>query len=162
MSTPYNFPLDYLTQVIGQASNIVRGTNPTYTNTDFLAFYPVFTASMPTGIIDQFILIANQAVLEARWHESWRYGMANFIAHLCTLYLQVEAPGPSASAGAVVAAAEGGGLKTSKGVGDLSVGYDYSLLTNATNGWGDFNGTIYGRRFANMAKMLAKAGSYVW
>lgn len=46
-------------------------------------------------------------------------------------------------------------------LGDSSVSYDTSAITTGTEDWGDLNSTTYGQMFANKAKLIGAAGSYV-
>lgn len=155
------FPYNSAQQIIGAAANIKTGSNPSYTYADFIAFYPQFTDVIDPVIVEQFISMANVTVLKDRWHESWQFGMALFIAHFSTLYLQAQT-GDNPTAAQVVAAAQARGLQTSKSVGDVSVSYDFSHIVNDLSGWAYWKSTSYGVQFATMARMFAKAGSYIW
>lgn len=148
-------------QWAGIASNIVTGENPAYTTAMFLADFPQFTNNISNTMLQNFIDMANATVLQKRWHENWRYGMGLFIAHFSTLYLQTL-NGPNPTAAQVIAAAQTRGLLSSKAVGDVSAGYDFATAMQGISGWGAFKTTQYGFQFLTLARMLGKAGSYVY
>jgi hypothetical protein len=90
--------------IIGGASNVRLGSNPAYTTQDFYQspWGAQFYVIVPDIIVQQFLNMANCSVLQCRWHELWEMGMALFIAHFCTNYLEVLAcaqpppiPGPA-------------------------------------------------------------------
>lgn len=146
--------------IIGAAANIAPAGNPVFAIETFLQFYPQFT-QLPPFVVQQFIGMANNFVLQSRWNDEWTFGMCLFIGHFCTLYLQ-SLTAPDATGGQVIAAAQTRGLQTSKGAGDLSVSYDYGELTQDLNGWGMFKSTTYGAQFATLAKSLTKGNVYIW
>lgn len=147
---------------IGAASNILTGTNPAYTRADFLAWYPQFTGNISDAMLDQFIAMADATVQQARWNELWSHGMANYIAHFATLYIEAVGGGDGSTASQVIKSAQAAGLQTSKSVGDVSVSYDFSNSLKGIESWGQWTTTKFGQQFASMAKILTKAGSYVW
>lgn len=159
MSNPY--PQSIAFNLIANASNIRQGQNPAFTRTDFLSFYPQFTDKVDNGILDQFVAMANATVLQVRWHEMWQFAMCLFIAHMATLYMRTLA-GTDPNAQQVINAAQVIGLQTSKSVGDLSVSYDFSAIAGDLEGWIGFKQTEYGIQFASFARMLGKAGMYIY
>jgi len=148
-------------QWAGIASNIVQGENPAYTTVMFLSDFPQFTSNISGTMLQNFVNMANATILEKRWHENWRYGMGLFIAHFATLYMQTL-NGANPTASQVIAAAQTKGLLSSKSVGDVSAGYDFGTAMQGITGWGSFKTTQYGFQFLTLARMLGKAGSYVW
>lgn len=148
-------------QLIAGASNIVTGSNPPYTKDDFLQVYDQFIGLVPDPVLNQFIAMANATVLQARWHDNWAFGMANFIAHFATSYMRTKT-GSNPTANQVIAAAQTRGLQTSKSVGDVSVSYDFSHIANGISGWAQWKSTEFGFMFLNQARLLGKAGSYVY
>lgn len=155
-------PCTDVNSFIAAAANLSTGDNPPYAKADFLAFYPQFTDKVPDVALDQYILAANACVLESRWHESWPVGMANYIAHFATLYLQMAVGGASSTASQVVSSAQVRGVQSSKSVGDVSVSYDFTYTAGNIQGWAGWKQTQYGLQFASMARLLGKAGVYVW
>ncbi len=132
------------------ASGILVGTNPTYATTDFAVYYPQFATVVPVPVLQAYIDLASVCVQQARYHDAWSYMMALFVAHFCTLYLRSTAPN-GATAAQVLAAGEAHGLKTTKSVGDLSVGIDYEAVGRDLNGWASWKETEYGRQYAALA-----------
>lgn len=158
MSNPY--PLNIANSIIANASNIPQGTNPAFTEDDFFSFYPQFQSKVDSPILAQFIAMADACVPQDRWKALWNFGMCNFIAHFVTLYLQM-ATGCSTAA-QVISTAQARGLQTSKSVGDVSVSYDFSQTLGDIEGWATFKQTQYGLQYLSMARLLGKAGVYVW
>ncbi len=159
----YFYPQINVAALEAEASNVRGGENPPFTKDDFCygdqAFFPHFKGLVEDYMLDQFILMANSVVQEARWHEHWKFGMALYVAHMATLYLETMTQNPNPSASQVINAAKAKGLQTSKSVGSLSVSYSFEGLN--TNGWQDWQTTKFGRQFVQIAKFLAKAGMYV-
>lgn len=147
--------------LVSNASNFLGGTNPEYTVDDFFEFYPQFENVIDEEIVEQFVTMAQATVQERRWKESWFLGMALFLAHFSTLYLQTQA-GDNPTAAQVVSAAYARGLITSKSVGSVSVSYDYSLIGDDLEGWAAWKLTVYGQQYAGMANLLGSMPVYVW
>lgn len=148
--------------LIANASNVRDGENPSFTTDTFYGIFPQFQGTMTNiPVLEQFIAMANACVKESRWHDSWKYGTALFVAHFTTLYLQTMT-GTNPTAGQVIAAAQAKGLQTSKSVGDVSVSYDFSSIGEDLNGWAAWKTTEYGLQFATMGKLLGKGGMYVY
>lgn len=156
------YPLGRAFGVITQASNVSASQNPAYTQADFRADFDQFDQNVPGHIIDNFIAMADATVKESRWFENWRYGMGLFVAHFCTLYMQARGEALNPTASQVISTATTRGLITSKSVGDVSVSYDINKSLEGLEGWGQWTTTTYGAQFAQFAKMLGKAGIYVW
>lgn len=146
------------------AANIGTGVGD-YTVEQFREDYPqffnaegYFLGSLP--MLEQIIQMANVAVQPDKWLEGWRYGVGLYVAHYVTLSLRGyaqsnETPQQAAASGAVV------GVVKSATLGDASVSYDTGAITTGTEDWGDLNSTTYGQMFANRAKLVGLAGSYV-
>lgn len=151
--------------VIARASNIGFETG-NYTPELFQADFPQFfnsdgTCWVPSGLLESFIAQANRTIQPDKWLESWRYGIGLYVAHLATMYLR--SGGGDATASAADAAGSGQVIGTVKSatLGDASVSYDDSSVTNGTAGWGILNATSYGQQLASMAKLIGMGGSYV-
>lgn len=153
---------DLAMQWIANASNVKTTANPVYTNAMFLSDFPQFTETLPEAMLSLFVEMATATVLQVRWHESWRYGMGLFIAHFASLFIQGAANGADSTAAQVINSAQAAGQVSSESVGDVSVSYDYSAVSGSLGSWAAFNLTIFGQQFATMAKLLGRAGSYVW
>lgn len=167
----YGTDTDTMTaNVIANASNVVDGTNSAYVLTDFYAVYPAYgprgTSPDYTYLVDPTILqiyidLADAFIKETRWHSAWKVAMGWFVAHFATLYLQGTA-NPTGTAAQVIAAGQSRGLMSSKGVGDVSVSYDYNSIAQDLDGWAAWKLTIYGQQLATVGKILGHGGMYVW
>lgn len=153
--------------IIGRASNIRAGNNPPFNAEDFLKIYPQFGKDdsgediVSLEVLDMYIEFANACIKQSRWQDSWKLGMALFVAHFCTLWVQSFAD-PKSGAHAVMQAAQTKGLVTSKSVGDLSITYDFSTALSDLDGWAAWKLTTFGVQLASMAKIIGMGGSYVW
>ena len=87
--------------------------------------------------------------------------MGLFIAHWLTLYLQT-ASSASDAINKIVNNGLAKGLQTSKGAGDLSVSYDFSIVANDFDGWGTYKQTTFGQQFVTLAKTVSMGGMMVW
>lgn len=152
--------------LIAAAGNIVSGTNPAYTVDDFVAFYPQFAPAgspevwpVPEVVLQVFVNLASANTQYERWNDAWTFGMALFIAHFATLYLQsLVAAGSSAKN--IVQAGLGRGIQISKSVGDVSVSYE--TIVKDLDGWAAWKLTSYGQQYATMAKLMGMGGMYIW
>lgn len=146
------------------ASNIGQSQG-NYTAEQFQEDFPQFfnaegVCLVPTTMLTEIITMANACVQPDKWLESWRYAVGLYVAHYSTLYLRPyaasnETPQQAAASGALV------GVVKSATLGDSSVSYDTSAITQGTEDWGDLNATTYGQMLANRAKLIGAAGSYV-
>lgn len=146
------------------AANLGHGKG-NYTLEQFRQDYPQFFNSTgeflgSQAMLDEIINMANVAVQPDKWLEGWRYGVGLYVAHYVTLSLRAtHSPtrrrSRRAASGALV------GMVKSATLGDASVSYDTAAITAGTEDWGDLNSTTYGQMFANRAKLVGMAGSYV-
>lgn len=151
-------------QIISAASNVSRGANPPFGVNDLLNIFPQFgpeTNDNYECILKMFIEMANACIIYSRWQSKWKYGMALFVAHFYTLYLQTQV-GLNDTLGQVLANANAQFPKQSKSVGDVSVSYDTAAITGDLEGWGMWKSTTYGIQLASLARLLGKGGMYVW
>lgn len=153
------YPND-LHSLIADASNLKIGENPEYTLEDFFSFYPQFQDQVPDAIIQSFICLACANINKKRWHRSWRFGMALFVAHFLTLYVKTcgteDEPLTNLASGNVR------GIQTSKSVDGVSISYDVSAVLSELDGWGSYKLTEYGIQLLTMARLLGKGGMYVF
>lgn len=163
-SDPYlgQLPFDLITA----AGNASAFSNPVYTAVDFCdptsGDFPQFNGLIPSGILNQFITMANASIAQARWAESWHYGMSLYIAHFATLYLQTVGKGNGATATQVIGAAQPTGLMTSESAGGLSASYDFNLVADELKGWSNFKSTEYGIQLASLGEMIGAAGMWIY
>lgn len=145
------------------ASNMVGGTNPSYTIANFVAMYPQFTnpgGAISDVIIQIYINLATATVQHDRWLDAWEVGMSLFVAHFLTLHIMGTASAGSPAA-TVIASGQARGLTTSRSAGDVSASTDYNLVGQDLNGWAAWKLTIYGTQYATLAKIIGMGGMYV-
>lgn len=155
--------------VRAQAANIGQGQG-NYTAEMFQEDFPqFFTAGteeapsvclVPQTMLDEIIAMANACVQPDKWLSSWRYAAGLYVAHYATLYLRTYAESSPSAAQAAASGALVGVVKSAT-LGDSSVTYDTSAITQGTADWGDLNATTYGQMLANRAKLIGAGGSYV-
>ena len=148
--------IDYSIQsIVTAASGLIVGTNPAYSVDDFFEFYPQFKGNVPPAVVGVFVALASATLQEARFKEAWTFVMALFVAHYCTLHLQVtsgvenEESTPTGSD--VYSAGLARGIQVSKSIGPLSVSYQ---APEGLQDWGAWNLTVYGQQLAQMAKVF--------
>lgn len=143
-----------------KASNLVSGENPSYSSTDFLELYPQFDFVIPQSVLDAYIEMANHSLQYARWYGQWSIGMALFIAHYCTLWLQTSAGLEQASPSDI-----GGSGMLAQNIASTTVGAVSATYTNTTSSslddWGAYTQTEFGVQFASMAKIIGAGAMYV-
>ena len=154
--------------IIAGASNIRRGDNPPYTSEDFLAMYPQFGKTdengnriIPSVVLDAYVQLAHSSISKARYHDAWKMCMGFFIAHWLTLYLQTLAS-PDDPTEKIISAGLAKGVQSSKSADDLSVSYDFSLVSGDMDGWGTYKLTAFGQQLVTFAKMYSMGGMVVW
>lgn len=144
----------------GRASNIVDEGNQRYTSDMFFADFPAFAGKIGTTMLDQYIDMANDAVQEGRWFKKWRYACGLYVAHYATLYIR-SVPQSASSPEAAIAGGSVIGIVSSTSLGDASVSYDTSAITEGTRQWGSWNSTSYGQMLITEAKLLGLGGAFV-
>ena len=143
---------------ISAASNVIIGTNPAYSSSDFLAVYPKFTDLVPGAVLTMFVNLATACLMKARWQDQWKFAMALFIAHYCTLYLQSEG-NPGSTAATVAASGLAKGVLVSKSAGDVSASME--TLVGDWASWGAWVLTSYGQQLMTQAKMIGFGIMYI-
>lgn len=147
--------------VFGSPSNVYLTDNPKFTiQDDFLKVFPQFTSSVDGCILNMFYTIADAALKEKRYKQSWRYMMCLYIAHLATLYLQTS-DGVNADAETIFRKALPTGVASSKSVDGLSISYDFMDVSSDLAGYGTFKYTIFGQQLITYAKMYRGIGMWV-
>ena len=149
--------------VRASAANIGQ-TQGNYTAEMFQEDFPQFfdsegTCLVPATMLAELISMANACVQPDKWLESWRYAVGLYVAHYATLYLRTYAESSPTAAQAAASGALVGVVKSAT-LGDSSVTYDTSAVTQGTADWGDLNATTYGQMLANRAKLIGAGGSY--
>lgn len=150
--------------VIAKAANVHGSTNnPAFSVSDFRAAYPQFTATVVSdNQVQEYITLCNSMISYDLYGDAWKRAMSLAIAHFITMDLMTQDTSTTPTVASIVAAAKGAiGMLTSKSVGDVSASYSTDYL-ETLNSWGTWNLTIYGQQFASLAKLMGKAGMYVW
>lgn len=148
----------------GQAANISE-TQGTYTAEMFRAAFPQFydaegSCLVPETMLNLFINRANQCISPGKWGDAWEYAAGLYIAHYSTMYLRTYAPSSDSAESAAATGSLVGVVKSEK-LGDTSVTYDTDALTQATEGWGNLNATLYGQMLATEARLVGMGGTFV-
>lgn len=117
---------------------------------------------VPDHMLEQFILMAIEAITDCHWGSRWRWAMGLYVAHYATLYLQSYKP-ISDSNDPESAAGSGGlvGVVQSAQLGDASVKYDVNAIVSATADWGAWNATTYGQLLVTESRFRALGGSFI-
>jgi len=163
LGTTYTWD-DYSDAAIGaDASNLTFGTNPAYTVMDFLNVYPQFGppdgGPIPPSVLQMYVNLASASVSQQRWCDAWQVGMALFIAHFATLYVQsVADPGSTSDQIALAGAAKG--ILVSKSAGGVSG--SYQSVVSDLSGWVAWKLTIFGQQFLSMGRLMGLGGMYVY
>lgn len=111
----------------------------------------VYTAPLvPLAIINTYTYLAQNSIFQVRWFEMWPTAMGLFIDHYVTLWAYGNASGPNATGAQAAASGLAIGIKTSKSVGDVSVGIKALELDI----WGSFSLTLSGSQLVTLAKMI--------
>lgn len=89
LQAPGVFPKGTIIIDIG-VNSITVNTSALVTNSNFTA--KVYESSpIPTGVIQLYLNLAYDSLVQARWQEEWVVAMGWFIAHYCTLYARSDA-----------------------------------------------------------------------
>lgn len=153
------------------AANIPSvGERGDYTGEMFRADHPEFyrkqgegqedTGLIPPAMLEVFLTQTNESVLPSRWGSLWRLAAGLCASHFAALYLKTYRDG-SESAGAAAVNAAPAGLVSSAKMGDTSVSYDNSAVTEGTKEWGTWNATVYGQQLITYARSIGMGGMYV-
>lgn len=110
-----------------------------------------YTAMLvPLAVLNAFIYLATNSIFQVRWCEMWQMAMGFFIDHYVTLWAYGQASGPNATGAQAAASGLAIGIKTSKSVGDVSVGIKPLELDI----WGSFTLTLSGSELVTLAKII--------
>lgn len=148
----------------GTTISSISGSTLTLSNqataTETSQAYSIYTAPVvPLVVLQLYINLALASIMQARWQGTWLLGMALFIAHYTTLYMQSESATPNTTAAQVAASGLQKGIAISKAVGDVSAGYQ---PLQGLEDWGSFQLTTYGVQLATIAQAIAAGPIYIW
>jgi hypothetical protein len=102
---------------------------------------------VPANVLAMYIAMASASLQQARWLELWPFGMAEYIAHFCTLYLVSEG-NPGSTPGAIARSGLAIGIIVSQSAGDVSK----TIEPPEVDGFAQWHMTVYGQKFAFLAK----------
>lgn len=122
------------------------------TPVEFRLLYPEFVDvnKYPTFMVQAQLSVGELRLDVNRWGELREHGLGLFVAHqLVNRRLIAES---TAKGGAPSAA----GVISSKSVGSVSV--SYATGETAVDGAGNYNSTVYGREFWQLAQMVGIGG----
>ena len=113
---------------------------------------------LPLAVINIYIALASSHLVQARWLDDWTMGVADFVNHFCTLWLQSEGdqcstPGKAAAAGLAQ------GIATSESAGPVSIGMQ---PTPGLDNWAAWNLTAAGIRFATAARTIGAGPMWIY
>lgn len=138
------------------ASTVTLSQNATASGSQALTAWPAML--VPLIVLDLYIALASASLNQARWQAAWQTGMALYVAHFATLWLQSEGD-PVSTAGQAAATGLAQGIIVSKSVGDVSVSMQPYQGFEA---WGAFQQTVYGQQLISLAKVVGWGPVYVW
>lgn len=113
---------------------------------------------VPFAVLVAYIALASGCLIQARWQEIWLVAMSLFIAHYVTLFLTSDGSGATTASQAATQGISSG-IRISKSVGDVSVGYQ---AIQGIDEWGAYNLTIYGQQLATLAKGVGNGPLFLY
>lgn len=114
---------------------------------------------IPQKALETFLDMANKNILEQRWYEKWEYACALYVAHYSLLYLRDYKEKSENIAEATEASPTG--VVSSSSLGDASISYDNSMITQSLQKWGVWASTNYGQQLVNEARLIGMGGAFV-
>lgn len=114
---------------------------------------------VPMSVLNGFIYLASNSILQVRYQEMWPYAMALYIAHYLTMWLNSQGTGPGSTAGQLAAQGLAMGIAISKHVGDVSVA---SQPLRMPDEFGTYALTSYGQQLATMALAVGSGPVWCW
>ena len=166
----YNNTAKMFMEAFTGVSNIILTDNPPFTQSDFSGIFPQFPIGeenkdssgnyIPQEAFNLFLLMANKAIKQERYKDSWKYFMALYIAHMMTLYMQMVINPEDVSVASALRGALPTGISTSKSVDGLSISYELVGVDDLA-GYGTWKLTKYGQQLATLTKIYGKPGMWV-
>jgi hypothetical protein len=128
-------------------------------NDQFRADFPEFGHTSPETFTDESITfwygVADKLLNVVRWGDLLTIGQQLFVAHNITLAYNNEQDFALGDKSGMSA----GLVASNQSVGDVQVAYDLSIATEQDGG--EYNSTIYGRKYIRLARMVGTGGYYV-
>jgi len=98
---------------------------------------------IPQTVLQAYIDLASASLSQVKWQDSWKIGMALYVAHFATLWLQSSSPAGS-DAKRIAALGQARGIQVSRSVGDVSS--SHQSVVSGWEDWGSWNLTSYGQQ----------------
>lgn len=118
----------------------------------------VYTAPfVPLVVLQLYLNLAQASIMQPRWLDAWTLGMALYIAHYATLWLQTEA-GPNLTAQQVATSGLQQGILVSQSAGDVSAS---TQPVAGFDDWGSMGLTQYGVQLATLARTIGSGPIWV-
>ncbi len=129
------------------------------TREDFLAFYPQFTAFMPSIVLDEYLRLANARFED--FPDDAEEARRLYTAHKLTLYAQTVPPeGMTPSMAILASSGEKQQRVASKKVGEVAVSFATSSSSSVDAALADLTETTYGLQLLSLIRMHS-FGRYV-
>jgi hypothetical protein len=140
------------------AKTLTLSQNTTLAGTNIqLTIY--INPAVPLPVLNAYIWLATNSIMQVRYQEMWPFCMALYIAHYVTMWLQGQTAGPGSTPAQVASAGLAMGIRTSKAVGDVSVGMS---PISKFDDWGTYALTSYGQQLAMFAMALGSGNMLLW
>lgn len=114
---------------------------------------------VPLSLINAFIYLASNSILQVRYQEMWPYAMALYVAHYLTMWLNSQGTGLTTTPGQLAAQGLAMGIAISKHVGDVSVA---SQPLRMPEEFGTWQLTSYGQQLSTMAMAVGSGPVWCW
>lgn len=141
------------------ASNVRGGIDSAYDAAEFLTVYPQF-GELPTAVIEMYVNMAKESILESRWFSKHKIALGLYIAHYLTMWSETSSATPLTAA-ELASKGESKGSVMSKSMDGLSVSYGQSAGENDLTGWGTWKNTLFGQQLVTMARSVGRGGMYI-
>lgn len=118
----------------------------------------IYTAPLvQLAVIQIYLNIAYVSLMSSRWREQWYLGMALYIAHYLTLWLETEG-NPQTTAAQIVANSLQAGVTISQSADGVSQGIQ---ALKALENWAAWSLTMYGVQLTTLARVVGAGPIYV-
>jgi hypothetical protein len=135
---------------VGSANAVVL-SNPASADGDDVAANVYGAPWLPVVVLQLFINLALASIQQLRWQATWPLGMALFVAHYSTLWMETETSTPNSTAAEIVTSGLQQGVIVSQSAGDVSAG---TQPLQGLEDWGSLNLTQYGVQLITLARIM--------
>jgi len=113
---------------------------------------------VPIQVLNAYIALASDSLVQARWLDTWAIGIAYFVAHFTTLYLRSEG-NCSTPCGQAATAGLTSGIIISASAGGVSKGLK---PVPGLDEFGAWTQTSYGVQLATFARAIGSGPMMIW